>query len=83
MNKYNKKRFPILFKVFVVHLFIILIIDINISAVVNKDLKSFSEINEAKFLNHLNKLINNKSSNADHMMDKFSKNENLNDLYDK
>ncbi|MDC3386406.1 TonB C-terminal domain-containing protein [Gammaproteobacteria bacterium] len=51
MNKYNKKRFPILFKVFVVHLFIILIIDINISAVVNKDLKSLNEINKAKFLN--------------------------------
>ena len=51
MNKYNKKRFPILFKVFAVHLFIILIIDINISAVVNKDLKSLNEINKAQFLN--------------------------------
>ena len=51
MNKYNKKRFPILFKVFVVHLFIILIIDINISAVVNKDVKSLNEINKAQFLN--------------------------------
>ena len=51
MNKYNKKKFPILIKVFVVHLFIILIIDINISAVVNKDLKSLNEINKAQFLN--------------------------------
>jgi colicin import membrane protein len=51
MNKYNKKRFPILFKVCAVHLFIILIIDINISAVVNKDLKSLNEINKAQFLN--------------------------------
>ena len=51
MNKYNKERLPILFKVFVVHLFIILIIDINISAVVNKDVKSLNEINKAQFLN--------------------------------
>ena len=51
MNKYNKKRLPILFKVFVVHLFIILVIDINISAVVNKDVKSLNEINKAQFLN--------------------------------
>ena len=51
MNKYNKKRFPILFKVCAVHLFIILIIDINISAVVNKDVKSLNEINKAQFLN--------------------------------
>jgi colicin import membrane protein len=51
MNKYNKKRFSILFKVCAVHLFIILIIDINISAVVNKDVKSLNEINKAQFLN--------------------------------
>ena len=51
MNKYNKKRFSILFKVCAVHLFIILIIDINISAVVNKDVESLNEINKAKFLN--------------------------------
>ena len=42
-----------------------------------------SNNNEAKFLNHLDKLIDNKTTNAYHMMDKFSKNENLNDLYDK
>ena len=51
MNKYNKKRFSILFKVCAVHLFIILIIDINISAVVNKDVKILNEINKAQFLN--------------------------------
>ena len=42
-----------------------------------------SNVNETKFLNHLDKLIDNKSTNADHMINKFSKNENLNDLYDK
>ena len=39
--------------------------------------------NETLFLNHLQNVIDNKTTNADHMMDKFSKNENLNDLYDK
>ena len=41
-----------------------------------------SNDNEAKFLNHLDKLIDNKTTNADHMINKFSKNENLKDLYD-
>jgi len=34
-------------------------------------------------LNHLEKIIDNKLTNADHMISEFSKNENLNDLYDK
>ena len=34
-------------------------------------------------LNHLQKVIANKTTNADHMMTKFSKNEDLNELYDK
>jgi len=38
---------------------------------------------EAKFLGHLDILISNKTTNAEHMNNKFSKNENLNDLYDK
>jgi glutamate--cysteine ligase len=38
---------------------------------------------EAHYLNHLEKIIDNKLTNADHMINKFSKNENLNDLYDK
>ena len=39
--------------------------------------------NETLFLNHLQKVIDNKTTNADHMIDKFSKNEDLKDLYDK
>ena len=39
--------------------------------------------NETNYLKHLGKIIDNKITNADHMIDKFSKNENLNDLYDK
>jgi glutamate--cysteine ligase len=39
--------------------------------------------NETLFLNHLQNLIDNKTTNADHMIIKFSKNEDLNELYDK
>jgi glutamate--cysteine ligase len=39
--------------------------------------------NETLFLNHLQKVIDNKVTNADHMISKFSKNEDLSELYDK
>ena len=39
--------------------------------------------NETLFLNHLQKVIDNKTTSADHMIRKFSKNENLSELYDK
>ena len=39
--------------------------------------------NESIFLNHLEKIIDKKTTNADHMINKFSQTENLNDLYDK
>ena len=39
--------------------------------------------NETLFLNHLQKIIDNKTTNADHMNNKFSKNEELSELYDK
>ena len=42
-----------------------------------------SKKNEALFLNHLQKVIDNKTTNADHMISKFSKNEDLTELYDK
>ena len=49
----------------------------------NRDSLNKSGENEAKFLRHLEKLINNRTTNADHMINKFSKGENLNELYDK
>jgi len=49
----------------------------------NRDILNKSNENESKFVTHLEKLIDNKTTNADHMVSKFSKNENLNDLYDK
>jgi len=48
-----------------------------------RDVLNKSNENEVKFLGHLEKLIVNKTTNADHILKKFSKNENLNDLYDK
>ena len=48
-----------------------------------RDVLNKSNESEAKFLSHLEKLIESKTTNADHMLKKFSKNENLNDLYDK
>ncbi len=49
----------------------------------NRDILSKKGNNETVFLNHLQKVIDNKTTNADHMINKFSKNENLDELYDK
>ena len=49
----------------------------------NRDIIGKGGYNETHYLNHLEKIINNKLTNADHMVNEFSKNENLNDLYDK
>ena len=49
----------------------------------NRDTVNKSKKNETIFLNHLQKVIDNKTTNADHMINKFSKNEDLNELYDK
>ena len=48
-----------------------------------RDILNKNKKNEAFFLNHLQKVIDNKTTNADHMINKFSKSENLNELYDK
>ena len=49
----------------------------------NRDILNKSGKNETIFLNHLNKIVKNKMTNADHMINKFSKDENLETLYDK
>ena len=49
----------------------------------NRDIIGKNNYNETHYLNHLDKIIDNKLTNADHMIAKFSKNGNLNDLYDK
>ena len=49
----------------------------------NRDILNKNEKNETLFLDHLQKVIDNKTTNADHMINKFSKNEDLSELYDK
>ena len=60
-----------------------LLLNLSKKGLERRDVLSKSNDNEVKFLSHLEKLIDNKTTNADHMINKFSKNENLNDLYDK
>ena len=60
-----------------------LLLNLSKKGLENRDVLNKSGENEKKFLNHLEKLIDNKTTNADHMINKFSKNENLNELYDK
>ena len=48
----------------------------------NRDILNKNQKNETVFLNHLQKLIDNKTTNADHMINKFSKNKDLTVLYD-
>ncbi len=49
----------------------------------NRGIVNRSKKNETLFLNHLQKVIDNKFTNADQMINKFSKNEDLSELYDK
>ena len=59
------------------------LLDLSKKGLENRDILNKNKKNEALFLNHLQKLIDNKTTNADHMISKFSKNEDLSELYDK
>ena len=59
------------------------LLDLSRKGLENRDVLSKKGNNETVFLNHLQKVIDNKTTNADHMISKFSKYENLNELYDK
>ena len=59
------------------------LLDLSRKGLEDRDILNKSKKNETLFLNHLQKLIDNKTTNADHMISKFSKNEDLNELYDK
>tara|TARA_B100001063_G_scaffold155473_1_gene145074 strand:+ start:727 stop:2022 length:1296 start_codon:yes stop_codon:yes gene_type:complete len=48
-----------------------------------RDILNKNGKNEVLFLKHLQEVINNKTTNADHMINKFSNNEDLSELYDK
>jgi len=59
------------------------LLDISRKGLENRDILNKNKKDETLFLNHLQKVIDNKTTNADHMIDKFSINEDLNVLYDK
>ena len=59
------------------------LLDLSRKGLENREILNKNEKNETLFLNHLQKLIDNKTTNADLMIDKFSKDEDLNELYDK
>ena len=60
-----------------------ILLKISSDGLKKRDIIGKSGSNETNYLKHLEKIIDNKITNADHMIDKFSKKENLNDLYDK
>ena len=59
------------------------LLNISRKGLENRDILNKGGKNETLFLNHLQKVIDNKTTNADHMISKFSKNEDLSELYDK
>ena len=59
------------------------LLDLSRKGLEKRDIVNKSGKNETLFLNHLQNVIDNKTTNADHMINKFSKNEDLNELYDK
>ena len=58
------------------------LLDLSRNGLENRDILNKSRKNETLFLNHLQKIIDSKTTNAEHMISKFSKNEDLNELYD-
>ena len=58
------------------------LLDLSRKGLEKRDILNKSGKNETLFLNHLQKVIDNKVTNADHMISKFSKNEDLSELYD-
>jgi len=59
------------------------LLDLSREGLNNRDILSKKDRNETLFLDHLRRVIFNKTTNADHMIDKFSNNENLEELYEK
>jgi len=60
-----------------------ILLEISKKGLESRDIIGKGGYNETHYLSHLEKIIDNKTTNADHMISEFSKNENLNDLYDK
>ena len=59
------------------------LLDLSRKGLENRDILNKNKKNETLFLTHLQKIIDSKTTNAEIMIDKFSKNEDLQELYDK
>jgi glutamate--cysteine ligase len=60
-----------------------ILLEISKKGLESRDIIGNGGYNETHYLDHLEKIIDKRTTNADHMISKFSKNENLNELYDK
>jgi len=60
-----------------------ILLEISKKGLESRDIIGKGGYNETNYLSHLEEIIDNKITNADHMINEFLKNENLNDLYDK
>ena len=58
------------------------LIEISKSGLKKRDFLNRKKISEVKFLDHLEKIVKDKKTNADNITNKYSNSENLNDLYD-
>ena len=59
------------------------LLDLSKKGLEDRDILNKYGKNETLFLNHLQKVIDEKTTNADHMINKFSKTKDLDELYDK
>ena len=59
------------------------LLDLSKKGLEDRDILNKHSKNETLFLNHLQKVIDEKTTNADHMISKFSKTKDLDELYDK
>ena len=59
------------------------LINISKRGLEKRNMLNNNKEDETKYLNHLEKIVNNKKTVADHMIKKFTKSKNLDELYDK
>jgi glutamate--cysteine ligase len=59
------------------------LLELSKKGLTKRDVLNKSSKNESIFLNHLQTIVKDKTTNADHMINKFSENEDFQVLYDK
>ncbi len=59
------------------------LLELSKKGLMKRDVLNKSSKNESIFLNHLQTIVKDKTTNADHMINKFSENEDFQVLYDK